>query len=290
MPIKLLIEDGSGSSRLAAVNEDYGLLVSQRWPTIPDAGTISKLRYHNTLLGSRGGGTGITNMNATVSDSATDGAAADHTGPTFTFTSATGGLTGATRVTITDTGAGGNGLIDTYDVSSVTDDNTVELTADPTNGSNETGLDWNVPSTAVFFVGSNADYDIRIMAFLIFIGDTAVVHGSFGNVAALANGWDLEVTEAGATTKIIDRAKTVGDVIIQSATSLAWGDGNTSFELSNFTGTEDAAVVIFPMWQFIPGGLRIGRGTSTIVRSVVNDDLTGLTQFSVRAIGYRHYP
>ena len=40
----------------------------------------------------------------------------------------------------------------------------------------------------------------------------------------------------------------------------------------------------------IPGGIRIGRGTLDKLQVVVNDDLTGLDLFTVRVIGYRHYP
>jgi hypothetical protein len=145
-------------------------------------------------------------------------------------------------------------------------------------------------TTQEFYVNSDADFDIYIAQIVIFIGDASVTHGGFGAVAALATGWDLMFREQGANISIISKAKTGGEVIIQSGTTLAWGDAATSFELTNFSGNEDATVVSIPISQQVPGGLRIGRGSSTRLRSVVNDDLTGLTQFQVRAIGYRHYP
>jgi hypothetical protein len=61
-------------------------------------------------------------------------------------------------------------------------------------------------------------------------------------------------------------------------------------ELTNFSGNEDATLVFIPVGQFVPGGIRIGRGTTDSLRSTVNDNLTGLTQFLVRAVGTRHYP
>jgi hypothetical protein len=284
------VSQGGGPERSVAIGEGNDLNVSLHIGDPPPKDTANRIRFFSQLVSSVGDGSGITNMNATISDSDTDGVCSDHTGPTYTFTSVAGGLTGAVRLNITDTGAGGNGLIGPYDVSSVTNDNTIELTKDPTNGTNETGLDWNIPDSIVFTLSSHTDYDIHIMALVVLIGDSAVVHGSFGNVSALANGWDLSVRESGVNTAIISKAKTGGQVIIQSATSLAWGDANLSFELSNFSGTEDATVVIVPIHEFVPGGIRIGRDTSDMIRSVVNDDLTGLTQFTVRAIGYRHYP
>ncbi len=245
--------------------------------------------YFSQLMSNLGDGTGFTNMNATVSDNATDGAAADHTGPTFVFTSVTGGLVGAIQVQITDTGAGGNGLIGLYRVVTQTDDNTVALDRDPTNGSDETGLDFEVPSTAVFTIKAAKEYDIRIMKLIIFLGDASITHNAFGGVSALSVGWDLEMIERGVATSLMNKVKTTGDIIIQSATNLAWGDGNTSFELSNFTGTEDAALTIIPISDIVPGGIRIGYDSQDFLRSTINDDVTGLTQFTVRAIGYKHH-
>ncbi len=245
--------------------------------------------YFSQLMSDVGDGNGLTNMNATISDSGTDGACADHTGPEFTFTAAGGGLEGATQIQITDAGAGGNGIIGLYRVITQTSDTSLTLDRDPTNGSDETGLDWEVPSTAVFLVKAAKDYDIRIMKLIIFLGDASITHNAFGGVNALSNGWDLEMIERGVASSLMSKAKTTGDVIIQSATDLAWGDGNTSFELSNFTGTEDAAVTIMPIGDMVPGGIRIGYDSQDFLRSTINDDVTGLTQFLVRAIGYKHH-
>lgn len=156
-------------------------------------------------------------------------------------------------------------------------------------GTTNMNVDGSV-TTQEFSIDSVEDYDIHINHFIIFIGDTQVTHGNFGNVGALGTGWDLCVKESGEDTFLIDKATTGGEVIIQSATDLAWGDGNTSFELSNYSGTNDATLVHYPVHQIIPGGVRIGRGTRDQIISVVNDDLTGLVDFTVRGLGYKHFP
>ena len=53
-----------------------------------------------------------------------------------------------------------------------------------------------------------------------------------------------------------------------------------------------AGVYQFNVGNLVPGGLRIGRGTNDKLISTVNDDLggTGLSDFTVRVLGYRHYP
>jgi hypothetical protein len=145
-------------------------------------------------------------------------------------------------------------------------------------------------TTQEFYVESNNDYDIRIMQIVVIIADSAIVHNSFGNVSALANGWDLVMKEAGVETTIINAAKTGGQVIAQSGLTNSYGDGATSFELTNWTGTEDAQTVVIDVSKLVPGGIRIGRGTKDRLISRVNDDLTGLTEFTVRILGYRHYP
>jgi hypothetical protein len=38
-----------------------------------------------------------------------------------------------------------------------------------------------------FFITSQREYDVRVTGVIIIIADSAVVHSSFGNVAALAN-------------------------------------------------------------------------------------------------------
>ncbi len=142
----------------------------------------------------------------------------------------------------------------------------------------------------ISFIAASPDFDIHIMKILIKIQDTAVTHQSFGNISLLTNGFDILSIENGIETFFIEKAKTGGDVIIQSATTLAWGDDASSFELTNITGTEDATVVVIPVSDFIPKGLRLGRDSRDLLCAVVNDDLTGLTDFTIRAIGFKHFP
>ena len=260
-------------------------VVQDRLP--PPTGSVARFRYYTAALTSAGG---LINMNATVGDSGTDGVAADHTGPEFVFTSAAGGLTGAVQITVIDTGDSGNAILDTYDVSVQTDDNTVSLTRDPTNGSDEVGIDWAVPSTAVFSTGQNEDYMIHVMGIQILIADTAIVHSSFGNVSALSTGWDLIVSEGGEDTFLIQKAQTGGQVIAQAGAARPFGDGTKSFELESWNGTQDAQLIWIPTEEYVPDGVRFAQGSSTTIRSVVNDDLTGLTEMTVRVFGYKHFP
>ena len=161
------------------------------------------------------------------------------------------------------------------------------------SGASSSGLNQNVngSSTEVtYFLQAHMDYDIRVMGIVIILADSAVAHNNFGNVSALTNGWDLQVVEGGVTTKIIDEAKTGGQLIAQAGFGGAYGDGATSFELTNWTGNEDAQTVVIPIHDYVPNGIRLGRRSTNRIESVVKDDLTGLTEFTVRIIGYKQFP
>lgn len=142
----------------------------------------------------------------------------------------------------------------------------------------------------VFYIGANNDYDIYIMGVSILIADTGIVHNNFGTLSALANGWDLYLQEGGEETKLIDKATTNGEVIVFTGQGRPFGDSATSWELINWNATDDAALCYYAFNEYMPGGLRIARGSDDQLQSIVNDNLTGLTEFKVRIFGYRHYP
>lgn len=153
--------------------------------------------------------------------------------------------------------------------------------------------DMNVDGSSTpqtFYVGANSEYDIRIMGISILIADTGIVHNNFGTLSALSNGWDLILREGGESTTLINKAKTNGEVIVYTGSGRPFGDGAQSWELLNWNATDDALLCYYTMNEYVPGGLRIARGSDDRLRSVVNDDLTGLTNFFVRIFGYKHYP
>jgi hypothetical protein len=140
------------------------------------------------------------------------------------------------------------------------------------------------------YISAHPDYDLHIMGMIVIVASTIVAHNTFGNIAELANGCDLSIFENGEETKILDSVKTGGQMIAQSVFGHPYGNGATSFELTKWTGNHDAQTVVIPVHEFIPGGMRIGRGTLDRLQLTVFDDLTGLSEFTTRVVGYRHYP
>ena len=140
-----------------------------------------------------------------------------------------------------------------------------------------------------FYIGAEADVDIRIMAVVIVIADTQVRHNTFGNVAQLAVGFDLQIFERGIETSLVAKAQTGGQLIAQSGLYRPYGATTTSFQISNWTGTDDAQTIVHDIAGLVPGGIRIARGSQDKIFATVNDDLTGLAEMTVRVLGYRHH-
>jgi len=157
------------------------------------------------------------------------------------------------------------------------------------SGTTNMNVNWSVTSQE-FYILSHSDYDIHITDISIIIADTAVAHNNFWNVSTLWVWWDLIVSEHWADTHIIKKAQTGWQVIAQSWFAHPYWDAATSFELSNWTGTSDAQTINIPIHDYIPGGIRIWRWTKNKLKSIINDDLTWLTEFYVRVIWYKHYP
>jgi len=143
-----------------------------------------------------------------------------------------------------------------------------------------------------YYVASHAEYDIRIMHIVLVVTDAGGGHNEWGNIGALTNGCDLIISEAGEDTYLLNKVKTHGQSLVQSGLFGFHTGGSNAFAfiLANYSGSIEAQTTSIPVREFVPGGLRIGRGTHDELRFVANDDLSNLEGMDCRVIGYRHYP
>lgn len=139
---------------------------------------------------------------------------------------------------------------------------------------------------AEFSIESSEEYDLYITDVQILIASNSIANNKFADLPALTAGWSLFVTEQGRTTFLLDSVTTTGELSIQA------GGGFT--DLANWNAANDNARVIqiniaraFPFDTL--KGLRIGRGSKDRLVGYVQDDLSGLSEFTVRVIGARHY-
>jgi len=167
-----------------------------------------------------------------------------------------------------------------------------QLVSSVGDGTGTTNMNVDGSSTPVnFTIGANQDFDIRILEILIFIVDgSETENAKFGGLSALSTGWDLKVIESEVSTFIMNKATTSGEIITSTNTPIFGVDNTKWNSVSLVDATDHAGYYVLNVGRLVPDGIRIGRGTKDRLESTVNDDLTGLTTFNVRALGYRHFP
>ena len=164
-----------------------------------------------------------------------------------------------------------------------------ELLANEVGGGTDLNVDGSVtPSN--FAIQSQTDYDIYITKLILVLGGLTLGHNKFGPISALTNGIDLFLEETNEKTYLFEGAKTSGQLIAFSGFSNPFGTGTGTWELTKWDANNDAHCITVPVSDYIPGGLRIGRGTKDRLSITVNDDLTTIPVFFSRVFGYRHYP
>lgn len=135
-----------------------------------------------------------------------------------------------------------------------------------------------------FFIKADEGFDLHIMNIQVLIADNVIDFSDFGNInGGLSTGFDLFVIEDGLQTDLITKAKTTGQLLVSSPDM-------DSYQIINFQGVDDAQVIRYPIVDLIPNGIRIARGSTDLIKAVVNDDVTGLAELTVRIFGYKHFP
>lgn len=133
----------------------------------------------------------------------------------------------------------------------------------------------------LFSVNSTEEYDIYVTYVTIVVADGNISNKTFGSLAALSNGWSLRLIENGLQTYIIDHAVTCGEFILKSGGEV-FGSGASSNLVSAWNpANDDAFIQKVALSKLVPGGLRIGRGTLDRLESVVEDNLSTLTELTV---------
>jgi len=155
------------------------------------------------------------------------------------------------------------------------------------SGSSDLNID-ATGSTPTFQIEAADDYDLYITKIGLWVVDSAVIHSRFGNLV-LSIGVSLYSIEDGERTDILTNAYNFGQAIQQTAMEKPFGDGATSFELSDVIGNEDAWFLPITLSDYVPCGIRLGYSTRDKIVATIQEDLTGLTEFTIRAFGYRHY-
>lgn len=132
----------------------------------------------------------------------------------------------------------------------------------------------------VFTVSALQDADFYITRIVIVIGDSKVKEEKYGDISALSNGVDIISHEGVDTAYIAQDVPTYGEFFYQTG-------GEVADPKIKATGFE-VGVIKIEIDRFVPGGIRLGQGTTDRIEFVVKDNLTGLVQHDMYCIGYKH--
>lgn len=155
-------------------------------------------------------------------------------------------------------------------------------------GSNSLAVNGSVISQD-FYVGA-ANYDIYINTLVFTISDAGAVLNKFGALTALTNGLEFYYfNQTQGRYSIESGLKTNFDMIRLANFEPAFGTGNDAFLLTNVIGASEAFVGVIDLEDVfgLQWGLKLRADSTDRIGFVVNDNLTGLDGFDIKAYGIR---
>ena len=153
-----------------------------------------------------------------------------------------------------------------------------------------TNVDGSVtPVEFELFSDDTSTYDIFLQRIILIMSDGTQSPSKYGALPALTNGVDLYIEQGGEKTYLLEKAKTGGNLLIQSGLPTPFGASTSVNVLPKWDSNNDALVVTMDLHNLLPDGVRLGRGVKDRIVFVVNDDLTGLTEQFLTLTGHKIY-
>ncbi len=146
-----------------------------------------------------------------------------------------------------------------------------------TVGDGTGSIDMNVNGSIipqVFRIKPDPDRDIIINRIVLFISDSQIQLKRFGFEPELTNGFEVDLVQAGEVTDVIPFATTNMNLI-------QFAGGNFGQFDNIDAANNDALLVTFDLGVDV----RIVAGTLDELQARVNDDLTGLVEFTALGLG-----
>ena len=155
------------------------------------------------------------------------------------------------------------------------------------SGSNDMLVDGS-STPQEFYISAKTDKDIWIKTISVRIGDASAVLNKFGNLTALTNGldWTFTTVSLGDVT-IQDEIKTNLDFIRLGFLTAGIGDGSSAFRADVSGGSADTYLPIIDLAQTFgfPWGLRLAKGSTDRLSFVINDNVSTMDDFDIKAFG-----
>lgn len=145
----------------------------------------------------------------------------------------------------------------------------------------------SLASPILFYVAAEADFDIYITSLSFVIVDANLTLAQFGNIGALANGFNLYYEDTNGVTFIGQNIKTNFEFIRLSQGNPAWGDPTGAFIANNVAGSSEG---VLPVLDFrtvfgLPFGIKLSAGSTDKLVLEIRDNVTGVDQFDIISYG-----
>ena len=153
-------------------------------------------------------------------------------------------------------------------------------------GSSDMQVSASLAAPQFFYVAARSDFDVYIKTVIVTIADQNANLNQFGAVTALTNGVDFcwESQSLGSFV-IKDSMKTNWDFVKLSRANPAFGTTTNAFRASNVAGNSEGYVPVIDMFTLfgMQYGIRLRKGTTDRLVFKINDDTTGVDEFTAEA-------
>ena len=275
---KFLQSDKNGTP---AIFEDGMQVVTQFTcpPLLPQKNIIFGQKFTTDGIAS-----GPSAMNVAVGVNRTDGVV---TSGSVTLTSATSNFTGATHITIADTGDIGNAILGEYKIVTHNSVTSIDLDRIPCTDS-DTGVDLSI-NNSTFYIKADPDDDVYItnISVICGYGTTADLFEFADKGTALTNGILIAYDHPTKGSVTIANPKVNYDFIRMGLVDVC----PTSWQIQSLVANNDYGwIVNLPLSKIMPPyGIKLDRGTTEKMSITIRDDCSSADVFNMRAFGFERF-
>ena len=143
-----------------------------------------------------------------------------------------------------------------------------------------------------FYLNAESDRNLHLTWAAICIVDGSIDNDKFGGLSALGTGWDLQIRQNGGSyVSVVDKTKTVSDIMTETSMAYPFLEKDSNINrIDSLAGGDKKFFCQVALKDFMSeaDSLLFKAATTDRIRAVVNDDLTGLTEFKVKLFGSRN--
>ena len=137
-----------------------------------------------------------------------------------------------------------------------------------------------------FCVDARSDFDVYVKTVMVTIADQNAQLNQFGNLTALVNGVNFSwESQSLGSFSIKTAMQTNWDFVKLSRGNPAFGDGTGAFRANNVSGNAEGYLPVIDFFALfgMQYGIRLRKGTTDRLVFQINDDTTGVDEFTAEA-------